>query len=115
MAEKKVNYTEAMTAELVEAYTAADSEDAREAVIHEKAEAFGKNVKSVRSKLVREKVYVKKTYKAKDGNPTERKAAIVEDIASALGVASEVVESLEKATKPALNLVRGTLQKFPAE
>jgi response regulator RpfG family c-di-GMP phosphodiesterase len=115
MAEKTVNYTPEMTAELVEAYQAADSEESREAVIVEKAEKFGKNTKSIRAKLVRCQVYVKKEYKTKTGAPTERKAAIVSDIAATLGVSVEVVESLEKATKPALNLLRGTLKRAAKE
>ena len=115
MAEKQVNYTPVQTGEMVAAYQEATTEEARESVISEFAEKFGKNVKSVRAKLVREGVYVKKAYKSKAGVTPERKAAIVEDIASALGVASEVVESLEKATKPTLTLLRGTLQRLPAE
>ena len=111
MAEKKVNYTDEMTAELVKAYEAAEDEAGRESVIVEKAEEFGKTVRSIRAKLSREGVYVAKTYKSKTGDTPERKASIVQDIASALGVDSDVVGSLEKATKPTLNLLRGTLQK----
>lgn len=109
MAEKTPNYTDAQASELVEAYSAATNEGERETVVATFSEKFGKNVKSIRAKLVREGVYVKKTYKAKTGETPERKAAIVSDIARTLGVNAEVVESLEKATKPTLNLLRGTL------
>ena len=111
MTEKNVNYTDAMTAELVGAYTEAQNESERENVITEFAQAFGKNVKSVRAKLVREGVYIKKEYKTKTGTSPERKAAIVADIAALLGVDSDIVGSLEKATKKSLELLRGTLQK----
>ena len=110
MVEKTVNYTESMAAELSAAYAAADTEEKREAVISHFAGKFAKNVKSIRAKLVREGVYVKKAYKTKAGVTPERKAAIVQDIATALGASEDVIGSLEKATKKALELVRGALQ-----
>ena len=109
MGTKKVNYTTAQTAELVAAYEAADTEEAREAVVVEFSEAFGKGRQSIRAKLVSEGVYVAKTYKTKKGEKPESKAEIVAGIASILGVTQEAVESLEKANKAALTLVRGTL------
>ena len=51
MAEAKVNYTEELTAAIVERYTAGEPVEAI-------AESIGKAVRSVRSKLVREGVYV---------------------------------------------------------
>jgi response regulator RpfG family c-di-GMP phosphodiesterase len=105
----KANYTVEMTEEVVAAYSAAESEAAREEVVAHFAEKFGKNSKSVRAKLVREGVYVKKEYKTKTGGDVERKDAIVENIASALGVSSDAVGSLEKATKKALTLIRAAL------
>ena len=50
---KKVNYTPELTGEIVSAYQAGTSVD-------EIAETIGKSVRSVRSKLVREGVYVAK-------------------------------------------------------
>lgn len=113
MATKKANYTAEQTAELVAAYEAADSQEQRETVVSEFAENFGKPKQSIRAKLVSESVYVAKAYKTKKGEKPESKAAIVSDIANALGVAEETVESLEKANKAALTLVRGTLSRLP--
>lgn len=50
-AEKKVNYTEAQTAEIIERYQAGET-------VEQLAESLGRAVRSVRSKLVREGVYV---------------------------------------------------------
>ena len=109
MGTKKVNYTTAQTAELVAAYEAADSDEARAEVVDEFAMTFGKPAQSIRAKLVSEGVYIAKTYKGKTGEKPESKAKIVGDIASVLGVTQEAVESLEKANKKALTLIRGTL------
>ena len=111
MATKKVNYTAEQTAELVAAYEAADSQEQRETVVSEFAESFGKAKQSIRAKLVSEGVYVAKEYKTKKGDKPESKAAIVADIAREMGVNEETVESLEKANKAALTLVRGTLAR----
>jgi hypothetical protein len=109
MANKKANYTEVQTLALVEAYSAADTEDDRVPVVARFAGEFGKAPQSIRAKLVSEGVYVAKAYKTKKGDKPESKAAIVAGIASLLGVNAERVESLEKANKGALNLIRGTL------
>lgn len=106
---KKVNYTPEQTAELVAAYTDAETEEQRADVVKEYAEKFGRPLQSIRAKLVSEEVYIAKSYKTKKGEKPESKAAIVAGIASVLGVDQERVESLEKANKAALNLVRGTL------
>ena len=108
-AKKKVNYTDVQTAELVTAYQECDSAEAREDCVQEYAEAFGKSAQSIRAKLTSEGVYVAKTYKTKKGEKPESKGAIVKAIARVLGCPEETVESLEKANKKALQLIRGTL------
>ena len=115
MGTKKVNYTPEQTAVLVDAYTSVDTDETRAAVVAHYAEEFGKNPQSIRAKLVSEGVYVAKAYKTKKGDKPESKAAIVAGIAHLLGVDSERVESLEKANKTALNLVRGSLAFAAAE
>ena len=106
---KNVNYTEEMTANLVNAYENADNEPARLAVVNEYAELYGKSAASIRAKLVREGVYVAKT-RAPAGKAGVKKADLVAAIADLLGVNSETVESLEKATKRSLELVRNALE-----
>ena len=67
-AEKKANYTEAQTAQMIADYQAGAS-------VEQLAESMGKAVRSVRSKLVREGVYVaaEKATKAKrEEGPTKK-------------------------------------------
>lgn len=107
MTEKTVNYTEEQTTEMVERYDAAETDEERAGAVDSLAEEFGKTVRSVRAKLVREGVYVKKTYKTKTGGKAETKEEIVQDIAEILNVSSEQLNGLEKATKGAIALIRG--------
>lgn len=102
-------YTEEQTNEMVEAYNAAETDEDRKLVVEEFASEFAQSVASIRQKLVREGVYIKLSPKTKSGKPAERKAAIVADIASALGIAEETVDSLSAATKEALQQVRAGL------
>ena len=106
MADKAPNYSDEMVAEMVDRYTAANSDDWRSRVVAELAAEFGKTPASIRAKLVREGVYVAKTRTNKSGGAIEKKADIVNEIAEAIHVSAEILESLEKATKKALGLVR---------
>jgi len=117
MGTKKENYTAEQTAELVEGYNAVSDQgqEARDHCVAQFAALFGKTPASIRAKLTSEGVYIAKSYKTKKGAKPESKALMVSDIARILGVSSEVVESLEKANKKALELVRGTLAKLPVE
>ena len=90
------NYTPELTAEVVKAYQAGDTVE----VI---AERTGKTVRSVVAKLAREGVYVAKT-KAR-GPQAPRKAELITEIAHAIGTSEELIESLEKATREALELI----------
>lgn len=100
--EKTVTYTAEQTATLVEGYTAGQT-------VESLAEAVGKSVRSVVAKLSREGVYKAKT-KAKAEGTRVTKAQMVAMIAVALGTSEEAVESLEKATHEALELVAKALQ-----
>jgi len=91
-----VQYTPEQTSTLVAEYTAGASVEAI-------ATAMGKSVRSVIAKLSREGVYKAKPKAA--GTATFRKAQLIEAIAARLGVPSEKLESLEKATKEALELL----------
>jgi response regulator RpfG family c-di-GMP phosphodiesterase len=98
------NYTEDQTVALVTAYTMVKDADqaTRDSVVQEFADAFGKSVVSIRSKLSNEGVYVTKTRTTKSGTKVVRKADLVNQIADAIGEDVEVIESLEKATKQTL-------------
>jgi len=95
--EKMVTYTAEQTAKAVREYQAGVTVEAI-------AEAMGKSVRSVIAKLSREKVYVAKVA-AKGTRVT--KAALISAIAVKFGVEGEALESLEKATKEALEILAG--------
>ena len=109
---KTVNYTDEMTTDLVTAYTAADSDEARASVVNAYAEKFGKKVQSVRQKLSREGVYVKKARTTKAGAVVESKDDIVTEIAGIINEPVENIESLAKANKDVLQLLRDILENW---
>jgi len=99
MAERKVkapNYTEEMTAAIVERYQAGES-------VETIAESIGKAVRSVRSKLVREGVYIapEKPAKAEKVEGPSKKELMRELEA----IAPFPVEGLMNATKEAIQAV----------
>jgi hypothetical protein len=92
-AEKKVNYTEAQVESMKAEYAAGKS-------VEDIAEAMGKAVRSVRSKLVREGVYVaqEKAVKAKrEDGPTKKE--LMRDLEA---LAPFEVEGFLNATKEAI-------------
>jgi 2-oxoglutarate dehydrogenase complex dehydrogenase (E1) component-like enzyme len=94
--EKIVNYTEAQTKEMVEAYTANPTKE----TVADLAAKFGKTVRSITAKLARENVYKAEAKTA--GKREMLKAEMVAEIAKLTGYTEEALESLEKATGPAL-------------
>lgn len=90
------NYTPEMTVQVVEAYKSGQTAE-------QIAKETGKSTRSIVAKLAREGVYQAKT-KAK-GTQTVRKAELITEIAFAIGTNEELIESLEKATKEALELI----------
>ena len=107
MTDKKApNYTDEQAAHMVEQYTACETDETRAACIDALSAETGRNVRSIRAKLVREGVYVAKAYVSKKGEKVERKGDIVQSIAKVLGVTEDQLGGLEKATKPALELIR---------
>ena len=92
----QTQYTAEQAAQMVADYKVGISVEAIAATV-------GKSVRSVIAKLSREGVYVAKG-KA-NGSAVVRKAQMIEAIAARLGVPAEKLESLEKATKEALELL----------
>lgn len=113
MTDKKAtveNYTAAMVVQLHAGYDPDATEDEREQQMQDLADKLGKSVRSIRAKLVREKLYVKKVYKTKTDTKAETKETIVSEIAQTLGVDADTsLSGLEKATKNCLILLRGTI------
>lgn len=95
---KQENYSAEMTEALRVAYETNKDTDAL-------AKQFGKTSRSIIAKLSRMQVYVKPEYKTKTGETPISKEEIVADMATLLNVDVEVLESLEKANKTALQIV----------
>jgi hypothetical protein len=102
---------EAVVAEMVAAYTEAETDEDRAEVVQALAEKLGKTVQSVRAKLVREGVYKAKVRKAKNGEAVVSKEQLVQGIEKAMGLEVGDLESLEKATKRVLKLVLDAVRK----
>lgn len=99
---KTPNYTLDQTAELVETYRRADTDEMRAKVVNHFAAEWGKTPASVRAKLVSEGAYVAKTYKTKKGEKPVSKEQLVEIIARTMDTAADNLPGLEKATKATL-------------
>lgn len=92
MSATAINYTAETTEALIAAYQAAHAERGNDCLV-ELAETFGKTVKSVRGKLIAEKVYVanpvaNKTPKA-DTGPSKKD--LLAELARVTGLNEEVV------------------------
>lgn len=90
------NYTPEMTKTIVEAYQSGQT-------VEQIAAETGKSTRSIVAKLSREGVYQAKN-KTKNTNLV-RKADLITEIAFSIGTNEELIESLEKATKEALELI----------
>lgn len=108
--EKRVNYTEAQTAAIIERYQAGET-------VETIAESIGKAVRSVRSKLVREGVYVaaeKPAAAKREEGPTKKE--LLRDLES---LAPHLpIDGFVNATKEAITALIDHLQseaKAPAE
>ena len=104
------NYSPEMTKTIVESYKSGQTVEAI-------AAATGKSTRSIVAKLSREGVYQAKN-KTKNTNLV-RKADLITEIAFSIGTNEELIESLEKATKEALELiaraVRGWVRSLGSE
>jgi hypothetical protein len=101
MTTKVTNYTPEQTTAVIEGYKAGKTVEAL-------ATEVGKGTRSIIAKLAKEKVYVSKEKTA--GKREMLKAEMVAAISTEIGVSEEVLESLEKATSPALMAVLKALR-----
>lgn len=106
---KVSKYTDAQIAEMVDAYSQAPTIETVQLI----AEKFDKNINSVIAKLAKEKVYISKSRKV-NGKREMLKSELVSEIAKFLFVDEDRLESLEKATSPALSLLLTQLRKNSA-
>lgn len=103
-ADKKVNYTEAQTAELIDLYQGGMA-------VEDIATQLKRAVRSVRSKLVREGVYVapEKPVKAvREEGPTKKE--LLRDLEALWDAAP--VDGLQNATKEALTMLIAHLEQL---
>jgi hypothetical protein len=96
----KTNYTPEQTQQLVSGYQAGETVEAL-------ATLLGKSTRSVVAKLSREGVYKPKSKAT--GQARVKKSELVAQIAAKVGAHEEVLESLEKATHEALELLASRL------
>lgn len=109
-ATKKENYSKEMTARIIEVYGNAETDEARKDALESLSIETGKTVRSIRMKLVKEEAYVKPAYVSKSGSKPETKSAIVESIAAIIGVTSDQLGGLDKATVKALKTIRDSFK-----
>jgi hypothetical protein len=96
------NYSAEVTAEIVIRYAAGETVEAL-------ATFAGKSTRSIVAKLSREGVYTSKAKTKAEARTT--KGEFVAQIAEAMGVDEEALDSLEKATASALKLVLTAVTK----
>jgi len=92
------NYTEEVTAYIVQRYVETPSRDTVESL----ADELQKSIKSIIGKLSREGVYVRENYKTKAGLDPITKLELVTDISIGLKIPLERLQGLEKAPKAVL-------------
>ena len=110
-AKKAENYTAEQAAKITADYIANPSKETVKAL----ADSMGKSPRSIVAKLVNLGVYVKADKATETGEAKETKSALVAEIAKQCGVASEVFDSLESATKKALVALRDKLTENAEE
>ena len=108
MSEKTVNYSNDDVVRMKEVYDGEASVEDRDTAVAQLAQELGRSAASIRAKLTHLGVYVPKGTKTSKAKAVS-KAEIVTAIAKKLGVAEEIVGSLEKATKVTLVKIQEAL------
>ena len=101
--EKAVNYTEEMTAKVVNDYAAGVS-------VEDIAKELNKSVRSIVAKLTREGVYKKKEYVSKTGEKPVTKEALATKLGELCSMSENDASSLAKCNKTALMTLLAKLQ-----
>lgn len=99
------NYSPENVALLETVYTSASTDEERKNAVLELSNTVGKTVNSIRSKLAKMGIYKKPTPTNKAGNVSLKKDALVTIISAVTGKDAELMGSLEKSTKFALEAV----------
>lgn len=108
----KTAYSPEQTKELITLYNKGQG-----ATIDQLAAKFGKNAKSIISKLAREKEYVKPAgHVDKTGEPVTKKDSVADSIGKILQLSANDIDSLTKANKIALKAIfKGLAHSVPLE
>ena len=117
MGEKaKVNYSPELTAQIVEEYAKGNTDAERLDILKRLEGETGRQVKSLRAKLVSLGVYIKvKPVSKVTGDKPETKETIVSGIARLLDVAPATLDSLDNATKKTLYALRDGIKSELAQ
>lgn len=91
-----INYTEEQTEQLIKLYLEAED---KVTIIDELSVTFDKPKKSIIGKLSKEKVYVKRVYKSKNGRDPITKKEMIYKLAISIDADPELLQGLEKAPK----------------
>lgn len=105
---KSVNYTDVQVEEMTAVYKACENEQERKEAVQQLGDKFGKRVQSVVAKLVSLKVYISAN-KAK-AKTVVRKEDRVKAISVLLGIEGDELQSLEKATVQALDILQSEIE-----
>ncbi len=112
---KTVNYTPEQVKEMLSAYDPKADQKTRDSVVLALAERFGRHIRSIRAKLVAEKVYVKA---AKVSNVTDKPAmkkdAMAEKLAETMGIFLNT-ESVAKMNKQDIDNIQTEVERLQKE
>lgn len=111
---KAVNYSEEQIVRMKTVYREADTDAERKEAVQTLADEFGKTINSIRAKLAGMKVYVKPAKTTKSGAVSVTKAKLVEQLTAITGATPELMDSLEGATKNALNALLTRFAEYEA-
>ena len=119
---KATNYTPAQEKVILDGMRKLETRAQQDTLVASVVKDTGHSPRSVTAKIstmarnsAGELAFFKKIETAKDGSKPESKADLVEQVAAALGTTSELIGSLEKATKVTIKTILTGLPKPSAE
>ena len=107
-----VNYTDENVSEMENVYKSATTDTERALAVKALASKIGKTVNSIRAKLSKMGIYIKPKPTNKAGVATIRKNTLVDIISAVTGKDAELMGSLEKSTKFALESIIGQFDLY---
>lgn len=102
---KQPEYTKSIEAIMETVYTGAETDQERANAVEALVKQLGNTAGSIRSKLVRMKIYKKPASLTKDGKTPAKKAQLVAQIADEMDKEEDELSSLETANKTVLQAI----------